>query len=152
MTRLISALLVFLFCSTPSVHGDTLDAGDKTHLADRVKTEFVHSWTGYKTYAWGHDDLKPLSMGFEDWYGEPLLMTPVDAFSTMKIMELDEQAEDTKKLILENLSFDRDIDVQLFEVNIRLLGGLPTLQCRGLWRLKLTGSKHWQKPKNTWNR
>jgi hypothetical protein len=29
-------------------------------LAAEVKAEFLHAWNGYKKYAWGHDDLKPL--------------------------------------------------------------------------------------------
>lgn len=29
-------------------------------LAGEVKAEFLHAWNGYKKYAWGHDDLKPL--------------------------------------------------------------------------------------------
>jgi len=36
-------------------------------LAAEVKAEFLHAWTGYKKYAWGHDDLKPLSQSYHDW-------------------------------------------------------------------------------------
>ena len=97
---------------------------NKKVLAERVKKEFIHAWNGYKQYAWGHDDLKPLSKSYHDWYGVSLLMTPVDAFSTMKIMELKQECDEVKNLIFNNLSFDRNIDVQLFEINIRLLGGL----------------------------
>lgn len=124
ISRLAGALLVALACASSSAHALTVDAGERAQLTGRVKAEFLHAWTGYKTYAWGHDDLKPLSKSFDDWYGESLLMTPVDAFSTMKVMQLDEQAEEAKGLILKDLSFDRDLDVQLFEINIRLLGGL----------------------------
>ena len=42
----------------------------------------------------------------------------------MKLMKLDAEAAEAKELILRRLSFDRDIEVQVFEVNIRLLGGL----------------------------
>lgn len=103
-------------------------------LAAEVKAEFLHAWTGYKKYAWGHDDLKPLSKTYHDWYGEPLLMTPVDALDTMILMELDDEATATKQYILENLSFDKDIEVQNFEITIRLLGGLLT-------NYQLTGDK-----------
>jgi mannosidase alpha-like ER degradation enhancer 2 len=51
-------------------------------------------------------------------------MTPVDAYDTMLLMGLDAEAADAKRLILKRLSFDRDISVQVFEVTIRLLGGL----------------------------
>lgn len=93
-------------------------------LADRVRDEFLLSWHAYEKYAWGHDELRPLSKTPRDWYGEPLLMTPVDALDTMLIMGLDDEAAKAKALIVEKLSFDKDISVQNFEVTIRLLGGL----------------------------
>lgn len=93
-------------------------------LANEVKAEFLQAWQGYKKYAWAHDDLKPLSKTHHDWYAEPLLMTPVDALDTMIIMGFKEEANQTKEFILDNLSFDKDIDVQNFEITIRLLGGL----------------------------
>ena len=65
-----------------------------------------------------------MSRAPRDWYGDPLLMTPVDALDTMLLMGLDDDAAKTKALILEKLSFDRDISVKNFEVTIRLLGGL----------------------------
>src|SRR6185437_11723416 len=94
--------------------------------AAEVRAEFLHAWTGYKKYAWGHDDLKPLSKTYHDWYPEPLLMTAVDALDTMILMELDDEAAATKEYILNNLSFDKDMEVQNFEITIRLLGGLLT--------------------------
>ena len=51
-------------------------------------------------------------------------MTPVDALDTLVLMGLTEEAEKAKALIVEKLSFDRDISVKNFEVTIRLLGGL----------------------------
>ena len=30
-------------------------------MAARVKSEFKHAWDNYRRYAWGHDELKPLS-------------------------------------------------------------------------------------------
>jgi mannosidase alpha-like ER degradation enhancer 2 len=42
----------------------------------------------------------------------------------MLLMGLRSEAADAKRLILERLSFDRDVSVQVFEVTIRLLGGL----------------------------
>ena len=33
---------------------------DKKQMAAQVKAEFLHAWNGYKKYAWGHDDLKPV--------------------------------------------------------------------------------------------
>jgi mannosidase alpha-like ER degradation enhancer 2 len=93
-------------------------------LAARVRTEFLHAWNNYERYAWGHDALRPLSKTAHDWYGQPLLMTPVDALDTLILMHLDAEAERARSLIVSNLSFDRDIYVKNFEITIRLLGGL----------------------------
>lgn len=95
-----------------------------TITAESVKTEFLHAWNGYKKYAWGHDALKPLSKKPHDWYGTSLYMSPVDAYDVMLLMGLHDEAAETKKLILDSLSFDRNIQVQSFEITIRLLAGL----------------------------
>ena len=97
---------------------------DKKEYAEKVKQQFIHAWDAYKKYAWGHDQLRPLGKSFRDWYGKSLLMTPVDAFDTMVLMGLKEQAAEVKKIILDSLSFNQDFFVQNFEVTIRLLGGL----------------------------
>jgi mannosidase alpha-like ER degradation enhancer 2 len=109
-------------------------AVNKQQLAGQVRSEFLHAWSGYKKYAWGHDDLRPLTRTYHDWYAQPLLMTPVDALDTMILMGLKDEAQNTKKYIIDNLSFDKDIYVQNFEVTIRLLGGL-------LSSYQLTGDK-----------
>ncbi|MGH8114168.1 MAG: glycoside hydrolase family 47 protein [Rhodanobacteraceae bacterium] len=107
---------------------------DSAAMAARVKTEFLHAWNGYKRYAWGHDELRPLSKGPFDWYGQSLLMTPVDALDTLVIMGLSKQANEDRALIDSKLDFDKDIYVKVFEINIRLLGGL-------LSGYELTGDK-----------
>src|SRR5215510_12576632 len=105
-------------------------------LRREVRAEFMHAWQGYKKYAWGHDDLKPLSKTYHDWYAEPLLMTPVDALDTMILMGLKDEARTTREFIATHLSFDKDISVQNFEITIRLLGGLlSTYQMTGDRRL-----------------
>src|SRR5919198_4114936 len=103
-------------------------------LAMRVRTEFLHAWNNYEGYAWGHDALRPLTKSPRDWYGQSLLMTPVDALDTLILMHLDAEAERARSLIVSDLSFDRDIYVKNFEVTIRLLGGL-------LSSYQLTGDK-----------
>ena len=97
---------------------------DKKQMAAQVKAEFLHAWNGYKKYAWGHDDLKPLSKTYKDWYGQTLLMTPVDSLDTLYLLGFTAEGDKTRKYIVENLSFDKDISVQNFEITIRILGGL----------------------------
>src|ERR1043165_2498934 len=127
MTKIIPLLLLFMPLMVQAQQPNR-------KLAAEVKAEFLHAWNGYKKYAWGHDDLKPLSKTYHDWYSESLLMTPVDALDTMILMDLDDEAKATKQYILDNLSFDKGIEVQNFEITIRLLGGLLT-------NYQLTGDK-----------
>lgn len=47
-----------------------------------------HAWKGYKTYAWGHDHLRPISRTRSDWLR--LGLTLVDALDTLWIMDLRE--------------------------------------------------------------
>lgn len=103
-------------------------------MAARVRRDFQHAWKGYKRYAWGHDELTPLSKSYHDWYGTSLLMTPVDALDTMLLMGLNDDANQARELIDRQLSFDQDIYVKNFEITIRLLGGL-------LSSYQLTGDK-----------
>jgi hypothetical protein len=107
---------------------------DAQQLAARVRTEFLHAWNNYERYAWGHDALRPLTKTAHDWYGQSLLMTPVDALDTLILMHINDQAERARSLIVSELSFDRDIYVKNFEITIRLLGGL-------LSSYQLTGDK-----------
>ncbi len=93
-------------------------------LATLVKEQFVFSWNAYKTYAWGKDALKPLSKTSENWYEHSLHISPIDAYSTMKVMGLDKEAAEVEEYVVKNVNFDQDIFVKTFEVNIRILGGL----------------------------
>ena len=97
----------------------------ESELATKVREEIRSAWNAYRTIAWGHDEAKPVSRTARDWYGATsLLMTPVDALDTLLLAGLKPEADDAKALILEKLSFDRDVSVKNFEITIRLLGGL----------------------------
>src|SRR6267142_547737 len=120
-------LLLFVFAPLASPHQtNRKQAARYAPLNARpdVRAEFLHAWRAYKKYAWGHDELKPLTNQYHDWYGQPLLMTTVDALDTMILMGLKDEATSTRNYIAQNLSFDKDIYVQNFEITIRLLGGL----------------------------
>ncbi len=93
-------------------------------MAARVRAEFLHAWRGYERYAWGHDELKPLSKTARDWYGEPLYMTQVDALDTLILMGFKEEADRAREFVAGHLDFDKDVFVQNFEITIRHLGGL----------------------------
>ncbi|XP_064346866.1 endoplasmic reticulum mannosyl-oligosaccharide 1,2-alpha-mannosidase-like isoform X2 [Camelus dromedarius] len=47
---------------------------------------FRHAWAGYRKFAWGHDELRPVSRSFSEWFG--LGLTLIDALDTMWILGL----------------------------------------------------------------
>lgn len=96
----------------------------KTQLREKVKAAARHAWKGYKTYAWTMDDLQPLTKNGKNWYNHSMLMTPVDAFDSFVMLGLTKEAREAKDIILSTLDFNTGNDVQVFEVTIRLLGGL----------------------------
>lgn len=108
--------------SKPAKFSDEMKA---TQVA-AVRAATAHAWAGYKKYAWGKDDLQPLTKNGKNWYNHPMLMTPVDAFDTFVMLGLTKEAAEAKQLILDSLSFDNNNEVQVFEVTIRILGGLIT--------------------------
>src|SRR5438105_7403310 len=111
MTAKSTALLLvcsLLFAPTLSLAAPREPAVDRRKLAEQVRAEFLHAWRGYQQYAWGHDDLRPLTKTYHDWYQQPLYMTPVDALDTMILMGFDDEAAQTKTYIVNNLSFDKD--------------------------------------------
>ncbi|XP_010768445.1 endoplasmic reticulum mannosyl-oligosaccharide 1,2-alpha-mannosidase, partial [Notothenia coriiceps] len=89
---------------------------------EAVRDAFRHAWKGYKDYAWGHDELKPISRTFGEWFG--LGLTIIDSLDTMWILGLREEFAEARDWIEKELSFDKNVDVNLFETTIRVLGGL----------------------------
>ncbi|KAI8119474.1 hypothetical protein FF38_02150 [Lucilia cuprina] len=96
--------------------------GARNEKQEAVVNAFKHSWSGYKKYAWGHDNLKPISESSHDWFG--LGLTLIDSLDTMYIMGLEDEFTEARNWVSENLNFDVNRDVNLFEVTIRVLGGL----------------------------
>lgn len=118
---LITALvLIFASCTSKRNAPDPV----QNPLAKEVIDETRRTWDAYKTYAWGHDVLKPISREYHDWYEESLYISPIDAYSTLKVMGLGDEAGEIERYVIDSVDFDKDIYVKVFEVNIRILGGL----------------------------
>ncbi|XP_070286344.1 endoplasmic reticulum mannosyl-oligosaccharide 1,2-alpha-mannosidase isoform X2 [Myotis yumanensis] len=83
---------------------------------------FRHAWAGYRKFAWGHDELRPVSKSFSEWFG--LGLTLVDSLDTMWILGLRKEFGEARRWVSEKLQFQKDVDVNLFESTIRILGGL----------------------------
>ncbi|XP_026477334.1 endoplasmic reticulum mannosyl-oligosaccharide 1,2-alpha-mannosidase isoform X1 [Ctenocephalides felis] len=112
---------IYLKSSLGTSHGKVFD-GPKTERQKAVVEAFKHAWKGYKTFAWGHDHLKPISETYHDWFG--LGLTIVDSLDTMYIMNLKKEFSEARDWVANQLTFEISRDVNLFEITIRVLGGL----------------------------
>ena len=107
---------------------------------DFVKNMTLHAWTGYKKYAWGKNELRPIShVGhsagiFGGAGSSDLGATIVDAMDTLWLMGFTEEFRIGETWILENLDLNVNTEFSAFEVNIRFIGGLISLH-------SLTGKK-----------
>ncbi|KAJ3645935.1 hypothetical protein Zmor_023554 [Zophobas morio] len=99
--------------------------GPTTPRQEAVVKAFKHAWQGYKQFAWGHDHLKPITEGYNDWFG--LGLTIIDSIDTIYIMGLTKEYNEARDWVEKHLHFDVNRDVNLFEVTIRVLGGLLSI-------------------------
>ena len=61
-------------------------SGPTNNQQEAVVNAFKHAWAAYKKYAWGKDELQPLTKGHSTWFN--LGLTMVDSLDTMYIMGL----------------------------------------------------------------
>lgn len=126
MNRKVKIILLIgtILITGITVPAQPFSSKEKSNEAEKIKAACQYAWNGYTHYAWGYDALRPVTKQGANWYDVSFQMTPVDAFDTFILMGLKEEANDAKSLVLSKLNFNVNQEVQLFEVNIRLLGGL----------------------------
>lgn len=107
------------------VYNDSLDFElSWSEKQDLVKEAFRDSWKHYEQDAWGKDVYKPLSKTGKNMGQYPLGWIIVDSLDTMLIMGLDEEFKTAEAWVANELSYDFDYEVNVFETTIRMLGGL----------------------------
>ncbi|VDN06448.1 unnamed protein product [Thelazia callipaeda] len=86
------------------------------------------AWDNYRKYAWGFNELKPLSKSGHSasiFGSGELGATIIDALDTLYIMGLREEYEEGRNWIEHNFDLKTSTtDVSVFETNIRFVGGL----------------------------
>lgn len=89
-----------------------------------VRRGFEHAWQGYRKYAWGHDEVQPVSGAVKDnlnGWGATL----VDSLDTLIIMGFDREFDEAVEWIRTSLVMNKDpaMSLSFFETAIRYLGG-----------------------------
>lgn len=138
-TTITCLLLLLLVLSDLSIsESQSPWVAKKKRMRDKVRNMFYHAYDNYMTHAFPHDELKPLTKTFtnslselgnlklehlpQDYNGSAL--TLIESLSSLVIMGNNTEFERAVLWLSENLTFDVDARTNLFECNIRVLGGL----------------------------
>ncbi|KAI0526397.1 glycoside hydrolase family 47 protein [Xylaria bambusicola] len=90
----------------------------------KVLATFIGDWEAYKKYAWLKDALKPISGGFHDQFSG-WAATLVDSLDTLWIMSLRAEFDEAVEAVAQiDFGQSTSFRVNIFETNIRYLGGL----------------------------
>jgi hypothetical protein len=97
-----------------------------TAKATAVRNEFLRGWNGYKRFAFGRDEVHPVSGTASEFFanGHPIGLSIIEALDTLYVMELDSELSAATGWIQRNLSFDINANFHVFEAIIRVVGGL----------------------------
>ncbi|XP_049323533.1 mannosyl-oligosaccharide 1,2-alpha-mannosidase IA isoform X2 [Astyanax mexicanus] len=93
---------------------------------DKVREMMKFAWDNYKSYAWGKNELRPLTRNghIGTMFGGLRGATIIDSLDTLYIMGLTEDYKEAKEWVQNNLDLNSNGEASLFEVNIRYVGGL----------------------------
>jgi endoplasmic reticulum Man9GlcNAc2 1,2-alpha-mannosidase len=96
--------------------------GPSNSRQEAVRNAFKHAWKAYKEFAWGQDELRPISKTSSIWFN--LGLTIVDSLDTIYLMDLKKEFAEARDWVAKSLSLDSDRFNNLFEITIRITGGL----------------------------
>jgi len=107
------------------------DSEQAEYRRNFVRDMMKHAWKGYAEYAWGYNEVKPVSKAPHTesiFGGEKLGASIVDGIDTLYIMGLNDEYLAARTWIENNLDFSKfDVDLSVFETNIRYVGGLLSI-------------------------
>lgn len=90
---------------------------------EEVRDMFQHAYEGYLRHAADYDELRPLTCDGIDTWGSYSL-TLIDSLDTLAVMGNYSEFRRVVNTLIEKSNFDSDINVSVFETNIRIVGGL----------------------------
>eukprot|EP01007_Sphenomonas_quadrangularis_P003829 NODE_83_length_2227_cov_133.328283_g61_i0.p1 GENE.NODE_83_length_2227_cov_133.328283_g61_i0~~NODE_83_length_2227_cov_133.328283_g61_i0.p1 ORF type:complete len:482 (-),score=154.59 NODE_83_length_2227_cov_133.328283_g61_i0:315-1760(-) len=110
----------------PTANGESIpnNAAEVNAHREAIRAVFAESWAAYRRYAWGHDELRPVTKDYKDWVPDGVALTLLDALDTLHMLGFKEEFQLAKEWVRTNLTFDRSGLISTFELTIRALGGL----------------------------
>ncbi|CAJ0956921.1 unnamed protein product, partial [Mesorhabditis belari] len=92
---------------------------------EKVRKMFYHAYNGYLDFAFPFDELKPISCAGHDTWGS-FSLTLIDALDTLLVMGNATEFRRAVDLVLATVNPEANVNVSVFETNIRVVGGLLT--------------------------
>jgi mannosyl-oligosaccharide alpha-1,2-mannosidase len=95
-------------------------------LAEDVRAGLLFTYQKYLQLAGNYDQLKPLSGTGTNFFSasHSIGLTRIEVLDTLYLMELDDELAAAVDYIVNEVSFDIDVSVEVFEAVIRVVGGL----------------------------
>ncbi|XP_072542424.1 mannosyl-oligosaccharide 1,2-alpha-mannosidase IA [Salminus brasiliensis] len=114
------------FVRPPGATGHEPSDPETKERRAKIKEMMQFAWDNYKRYAWGSNELRPVSKQghSSNLFGSLKGATIVDALDTLYIMEMYDEFEAATEWVEKNLDFNMNAEISVFEVNIRFVGGL----------------------------
>jgi len=121
--RHLTLLLVVVVTRCQAGGYSSYSREDLERWREEVREMFQHSYDSYLHHAYPYDELRPLSCDGVDTWGSYSL-TLIDALDTLAVMGNYSEFSRVYSLIAQRTNFDVNINVSVFETNIRIVGGL----------------------------
>ena len=109
--------------SRPNISVEALEASDALSRTRReyVRSCFKRTWSAYRKYAWGKDELRPISNTSHDWL--KLAATMIDSLDNLWIFGMKREFAEAQAFV-SRMTFNHATGISMFETVIRIVGGL----------------------------
>ncbi|XP_053957450.1 ER degradation-enhancing alpha-mannosidase-like protein 3 isoform X1 [Anastrepha ludens] len=139
-----------------SIPTQNMSHKERIDLRNEAREMFYHAYRAYMDNAYPADELMPLSCkgryrgvtpsrgDMDDILGN-FSMTLVDTLDTLVLLGDVDEFERAVRLVIQDVAFDSDIIVSVFETNIRMVGGLLSAHVLTEHIQKNNGAMLWYK-------
>jgi len=102
-----------------------IDEAERLSIQDEIKSLFYHGYDSYMMYAFPMDELRPLTCSGENFdLTAGNMLTLIDNLDTLVILGNYSEFARAVTIVEQNMNFDIDKTVSVFETTIRVIGGL----------------------------
>ena len=96
-------------------------------LKEEVREMFYDSFDSYMQHAYPYDELRPLTCSRKNVFGtgaKGYALTLIDSLDTLAVLGDIDRFDAAVRRVIQEVKFDVDVNVSVFETNIRAVGGL----------------------------